>query len=102
MISTSTRVRSEAIPVWHFLPADWRLRFGPRTLVTPGLVLAEDRPLQMCEVGLHGARRAIDAFIYSPGPVVSHCLIWGDVIEDDDNLCGSRREHVAMADATPA
>jgi len=91
---------SSAIEAWHFLPADRRLRWGTREIITPGSVVVVDPPLELCKAGLHASVRAIDALKYGPGPVISRVLVWGEVIRGDDKLCGQYRKCLWMADVS--
>lgn len=79
--------RERAIDAWSFLPDK----------VVPTV---EDRPLVFGKVGLHGSRRLMDALRCATGPCVAEVQIWGDVIEGDRKLCGSRRNIKRIADAT--
>jgi len=49
---------------------------------------------------MHGSVRLIDALHYASGPIVCRVEIEGDVIEDEDKLCGRRRTVLWMMDAT--
>ena len=89
----------ERIQVWHFIRAD-RLTGVGRLHVEVGQTLTVEGPLKLCEHGLHGSRKALDALYYAPGPVACKDEIWGDIIEDNDKLCGRYRKCLAMIDAT--
>lgn len=91
---------SDAVEAWHFLPGDRRLRWGTKEIITPGSVVTVDPPLSLCSVGLHASIRAIDALEYSPGPIISRVLVWGEVVRGDDKLCGQFRKCLWMADAS--
>ena len=56
--------------------------------------------LELCENGMHGSVRLIDALHYASGPIVCRVEIGGDVIEGDDKLCGRRRTVLWMLDST--
>ena len=85
---------------WHFLPADRMTRFEPRVKVRKGSVLRENRPLVMCEIGLHASLRAIDALMYAPGPVVCRVELRGERLDASDKSCASERKVTAISDAT--
>lgn len=89
----------ERIQVWHFIRADRSTEVG-RLHVEVGQTLTVEGPLKLCEHGLHGSRKALDALRYAPGPVACKDEIWGDIIEGDDQLCGRYRKCLAMIDAT--
>ena len=85
---------------WHFLSEDKRLGYGDGRLVEVGATLeCEGKPV-LCDNGMHGSVRLIDALYYASGPIVCRVEIEGDVIEGDDKLCGRRRTVLWMMDAT--
>jgi len=90
----------ERIQAWHFLPAS---RVPQWNYVRPcyvGQTLTARGDLALCENGMHASRRALDALLYAPGPVVCRVELSGEIIEDDDKMCARRRTILAMADAT--
>jgi hypothetical protein len=89
----------ERIQVWHFIRADHTTSEG-LLKVEVGQTLTVEGPLELCKHGLHGSRKALDALRYAPGPVACKDEIWGDIIEDNDKLCGRYRKCLAMIDAT--
>jgi hypothetical protein len=89
----------ERIQVWHFIRADHTTGEG-LLKVEVGQTLTVEGPLELCQHGLHGSRKALDALYYAPGPVACRDEIWGDLIEDTDKLCGRYRKCLAMIDAT--
>jgi hypothetical protein len=89
----------ERIQVWHFIRADRSTGVG-RLHVEVGQTLTVEGPLELCKHGLHGSRKALDALCYARGPVACQDEIWGDIIEDNDKLCGRYRKCLAMIDAT--
>jgi hypothetical protein len=89
----------ERIQVWHFIRADHTTGEG-LLKVEVGQTLTVEGPLELCQHGLHGSRKALDALQYAPGPVACKDEIWGDIIEDNDKLCGRYRKCLAMIDAT--
>jgi hypothetical protein len=84
---------------WHFLYSDRRLQFEPRTLVTEGLTLEVEPPIELCNRGLHASKRAIDALQYAPGPILCRVRCEGEVIEDRDKLVCTKRTCLVMVDA---
>ena len=85
---------------WHFLSEDKRLGYGDGRLVEVGETLECEGELALCDNGMHGSVRLIDALHYASGPIVCRVEIEGDVIEGDDKLCGRRRTVLWMLDAT--
>lgn len=89
------------VEAWHFVGGDRRL--GDGNTVAAGYVYSvPENSIALCRWGLHAARRAIDALQYAPGPVVCKVRCGGRIVEDGDKLVCSRREVLAMADATEA
>ena len=85
---------------WHFLPEDKRLGYGDGRLVEVGATLECKGDPELCSNGMHGSARLIDALKYASGPIVCRVDIEGDVIEEEDKLCGRRRTVLWMMDAT--
>ena len=85
---------------WHFLPEDKRLGNGDGRLVEVGVPLECKGDPILCDNGMHGSVRLIDALRYASGPIVCRVEIEGDVIEGKDKLCGRRRTVLWMMDAT--
>ena len=85
---------------WHFLSEDKRLGNGDGRLVEVGVPLECKGDPVLCDNGMHGSVRLIDALRYASGPIVCRVEIEGDVIEGDDKLCGRRRTVLWMLDAT--
>ena len=85
---------------WHFLSEDKRLGNGDGRVVEVGVPLECKGDPVLCDNGMHGSVRLIDALRYAGGPIVCRVKIEGDVIEGDDKLCGRRRTVLWMLDAT--
>lgn len=54
----------------------------------------------LCQYGLHGSRRIIDALTYAPGKLLWRTEHAGDVVEGDDKLVSTERRYLAVVDAT--
>ena len=87
---------------WHFLAEDRRLGYSDGRLVESGHTYKVSRnfPLQLCEYGLHGSKRVIDALKYAPGPVVCRIEMIGVMVHDTDKSVAYRRKVLWMLDAT--
>jgi hypothetical protein len=98
--------KKDALTVWHFTESDGTLirkgkHHGRRVRVKPGLVLRVKPPLVMCERGLHGSVRALDALDYANTEErlgVSRCRVWGTVIVRYEKVVAEYREVVKFAD----
>jgi len=55
------------VKAWHFLQENGRMRWGREGKVKAGKVYRVKPPLVMCEHGLHGSVKALDALGYAPG-----------------------------------
>lgn len=90
------------IDAWHFVKESRTLRFDEPLEIEAGYIysIGTNETVDLCRVGMHASRRAIDALYYAPGPMVCRVRVWGDVVELDDKLAGRHREVVWMADAT--
>ena len=90
----------KTIKAWHFLSDDRRMQFGERELVEIGKTYQAEGKIKLCENGMHGSRRIIDALQYSPGAVICRVALWGEVQEQDDKLVARNRKVISMIDAT--
>jgi len=85
---------------WHFLREDMRLGYGDHRKVKVSEAITVDCDPVLCEAGLHGSVKPLDALNYSPGPIVCIVEINGTIFEGADKICGTSRKCIAMADAT--
>jgi len=83
---------------WHFLRKDGTS--GADRKYRPSGTEVHDGPLELCEIGLHGSRRALDALAHAPGPVVRRVELAGNIIEGKDKACASIRRELWRLDAT--
>ena len=96
-------VKEKRYRAWHFVGADRHLRFDASDLtVEPECIYSIEphRVPKLCDYGMHGSIRAIDALGYAHSGVVTLVDIWGNVRIGDDKLVGRHREVLAMCDAT--
>jgi len=82
------------------LSEDKRLGYDDGRLVEVGQTLECEGEPALCSNGMHGSAMLIDALYYANGPIVCRVEIEGDVIEDEDKLCGRRRTVLWMLNAT--
>ena len=96
-----TTTAETKVLAWHFVAEKdgkpvWRdgasLKVGRLSTVTS--------PLKLCQVGLHGSERPIDALQYAPGPWVERVEHLGEILRGTDKLCSSERRTLWVADAT--
>ena len=87
------------IKCWHFLRDDKRLRWGTKEVVEVGKTYTAKGDIVMCENGMHGSRKILDALYYAPGSLCCRVEIWGEVQEEGDKLVGRNRKVLQMIDA---
>ncbi len=93
--------RTKPVECWHFIGADRRLQYDMADLIVkPKSIARFSGTPKLCERGLHGSIRAIDALQYAPGPVICRVQIGGEVIHGSDKLVGTSRKCLWLADAT--
>jgi hypothetical protein len=92
-------LKEKRIACWHWLAEDKRLRWGTKEKVRVGRTYTATGPLVMCENGMHGSRRLLDALQYAPGGVLCKVEIWGEIQEGDDKLVGRHRKVLSMVNA---
>ena len=85
---------------WHWIAPDRMTRYAPRVPIVVGETLRVEPPLALCERGLHGSIRAIDALQYAPGTIVCRVRMSGDIVRGDDKLVATERTVLWMYDAT--
>jgi hypothetical protein len=59
--------------------------------VTVGLSLTVAPPIVLCERGLHGSERLIDALGYASSSILTRCSYSGEIVRGDDKLAASER-----------
>ena len=85
---------------WHFLPDDGKTAHRNRSKVEVGKTYSCRGPLELCENGMHGSKRALDSLKYAPGAIVCRVELLGERLDGDDKACARSRKVLAMADAT--
>jgi hypothetical protein len=85
---------------WYFSGKDCRLRYGDDRKIEAGAFHTVDYKPILCEQGLHGSKRILDALSYAPGPVVWRVKLTGDVVVGDDKVAATNREYQWGYDAT--
>ena len=85
---------------WYFSSEDRKLRYGDNRIIKAGLTHKVTCKPVLCEAGLHGSKRIIDALSYAPGPVVWRVELGGDVDIGDDKISATERHYLWGYDAT--
>jgi hypothetical protein len=86
------------IRAWHFVKDDGTNRDGIKEEI--GKWYRVEGEIKLCQRGLHGSVRLIDALQYAPGGVLRRTEHRGTVVKGDDKLCSSERRAVWQIDAT--
>jgi hypothetical protein len=89
----------EKIKCWHFLQDDKRLRWGSKEVCKVGKTYTCEGELKLCENGLHGSRKIMNALGYAPGSICCKVEIWGEIKEEKDKLVGRNRKILKMINA---
>ena len=87
------------IKCWHFLQDDKWLRWGTQEVCKVGKTYTCEGELKLCENGMHGSRKIMDALGYAPGNICCKVEIWGEVKEENDKLVGRNRKILKMINA---
>ena len=85
---------------WYFSNKGCTLGYGDNRPIAKGVIHTVDTKPVVCESGLHGSVRLIDALRYAPGPYCWQVDITGSLDKQGDKLCGANREYLAGFDAT--
>ena len=88
------------IRAWYFSDADCKLRFGDGRLIVPGETHTVDHKPVLCEAGLHGSVKPLDALQYAPGSWVWRVELSGAMDIGDDKLAATERKYLWGYDAT--
>ena len=91
--------KKEPILAWHYLSDDRRMRYNDHRLVKAGRTYKAQGPLCMCEKGMHGSERLIDALEYAPGSLICRVELRPPYIVGDDKICARSRHVLWMVDA---
>ena len=85
---------------WYFSGLDCMLRYGDGRIIKAGEThTVECRPI-LCEQGLHGSVKPLDAIQYAPGPMVWRVELSGDLDIGDDKIAALERKYLWGYDAT--
>ena len=90
----------KSVKAWHFLQSDYRLGHGDNRKVKAGSRVTVSGTPELCNHGLHGCRKVLDALGHATGPIVCRVIISGQIIEDCNKLVGAERYVEWTLDAT--
>ena len=83
---------------WHF--SSGTLGYGDNRKVETGQIHKCTGEPKLCNNGMHGSIKALDAISFRKGCIVSRVNITGGVIRGSDKVVGASREILWVADAT--
>ena len=83
---------------WHFISGDKRLRYDDNRIVRAGKTYKATGDLSMCENGMHGSKRIIDALRCAPGPIICRVELSCEIETDNDKSVARERAVLWMID----
>ena len=87
---------------WHFANNDLRLGYGDGRKIVAGESLRVEGAPVLCEYGLHGSKRLLDALQYSPGHMLCRVELSDGIIEGDDKAVARERKTLWIFNAENA
>ena len=84
---------------WHWIRDDKKTRYDERP-IRVGRWMKAHGEIEMCQNGMHGSKRILDALHFAPGPIVCRVEIDGEIECGSDKIVGRRRKVIWMLDAT--
>lgn len=85
---------------WYFGTANKKLRYNDNREIIIGKMHTVKGDPVICQHGLHGSERLIDALSYAPGPMLYRVDITRRIAQQKDKIAGQRRLYLAGFDAT--
>ena len=90
--------RSQIMKAYWFEPAEGVLGYGDGRRPEVGKTHTVKCSPVLCNSGLHGSVRAVDALRYAQSSRLWLVDITAGVVVGDDKICGKRRKYIAVAD----
>ena len=84
---------------WHWIRDDKKTRYDERP-IRVGRWMKAHGEIEMCQNGMHGSKRILDALHFAPGPIVCRVEIDGEIECGSNKIVGRRRKVIWMLDAT--
>ena len=88
---------------WYFATEERKLQYNDNRSIIVGETQSVDlteRPLKLCEWGLHASKRLIDALGYAPGAFLYEVELSGKMIVGGDKIVAEHRTYLREIDAT--
>ena len=83
---------------WYFAKPDGRLAYGDNREINLGETHTVDYTPKICERGLHGSIRLINALIYASSSILYRVEIEGEISVGDDKIAGKSRTYLERFD----
>jgi hypothetical protein len=80
---------------WYFAEENKRLRYGDNRKIVVGESHHFNGEPKLCERGLHGSVRILDALQYAPGPMVYRVELSGTMDIGDDKIAATNRKYLS-------
>ena len=90
----------KTIKAWYFSGIDKKLRYGDGRTIDAGRTHKFKGQPVLCEAGLHGSVKPLDALNYAPGPVVWCVELSGYMDIGKDKIAATERKYLWGYDAT--
>lgn len=87
---------------WHFANNDLRLGYDDGREIVAGESLRVEGAPVLCETGLHGSVRLLDALQYAPGHMLCRVELSDGIIEGDDKAVARERKTLWIFNAENA
>lgn len=81
---------------WYFSRTDKKLRYNDGRKIVAGKMHTVKNTPVLCEAGLHGSEKVVDALSYAPGSYVWRVDITRKIDKGSDKLCGQRDDKLII------
>ena len=93
---------TDKLECWHFANNDLRLGYDDGREIVAGESLRVEGAPVLCETGLHGSIRLLDALQYAPGHMLCRVELSDGIIEGDDKAVSRERKTLWIFNAENA
>lgn len=87
---------------YYFAAEDRKLRYGDGRKIVVGethTVDITEKPLNLCNWGLHASVKPLDALNYAPGSILYVVELSGQIVEGNGKVCAEHRTYLTELDA---
>ena len=82
------------IKAWYFSRENKKLRYSDNRIIRTGITHKVKCEPILCEAGLHGSRKILDALSYAPGAYVWRVELSGEIIRGADKIAATERKYL--------